>query len=103
MRHRRRRELNSRERAAAVEAASRLHRHVRIDLANLQPSSPDYRVLLGLCEAVNRCIRELTGEDPEWMQVTCSRDVEPLPVETVSLEPRDDVSLLGALRQAARR
>ncbi len=74
MRYRRRKALNDRERQAAVEAAGRLHRHLRIDMAGLLPSSADYQALLALSEAVNRVIRELTGADPEWMQVMPSAE-----------------------------
>lgn len=106
MRHRRRAELNSRERALAVEAAARLHRHVRVDLASLQPSSSDYRALLVLCEAVNRCILELTGEDPEWMQVSCNRDqepAEPVPCGAGVTESGNEGEQQVVLLQAARR
>lgn len=69
MRHKRRKELSERERTAAVEAAAKLHRHLRIDMTNLQPGSADYLALSALSDSVNRSIRELTGSDPEWMRV----------------------------------
>lgn len=58
-----------------MEAAARLHRHVRIDMTALHPHCPDYEALLDLSEAVNRTIRALTGEDPEWMRVSCHADM----------------------------
>ena len=67
-RHKRKNLLNDRERAATVEAAARLHRHLRIDLTNLSPASEDYTAVHSLADAVVVAIRSLTGEDPEWMR-----------------------------------
>lgn len=87
MRHKRKRQLNERERAAAVEAASRLHRHVRVDMTNLVPASADYAALSRLSDAVIGVIRDLTGGDPEWMQ--------PTPSVYVTTDPEMDDHLTG--------
>lgn len=71
-RHKRRKQLSDIERTTTVDAFERLHRHLMIDCLNLVPGCSDFAAISHACEAIERAIRALTGNDPQWMMPAVS-------------------------------
>lgn len=69
-RNKRRDRMWAEERAAFVKKATDLHQEIAWTSSRLTYGGPDHAAIQRLHEAIIAAIREVTGEDPPWMQPT---------------------------------
>ncbi|KJS13703.1 MAG: hypothetical protein VR78_11065 [Hoeflea sp. BRH_c9] len=66
-RPKRRPALTDTQAAALVTSIAALHRDLVPLMAGLKPQCPDYQAIIELSAALQRAVRETTGDDPPWM------------------------------------
>ena len=68
-RQKRRKALSEIELSKFVQDATQAHNRLRPYLLALSPLCDDYKAVSRLSDAIERAIREVTGDDPEWCKV----------------------------------